>query len=204
MRPVSDAQVRRMMGRDEQGRTDRTGRDEGGQHRKTARRYLAGAKLPSEMKQPRTWRTRPDPFAEDWPAVTEPLATTPRLQALTVLELLAAKRPGRDDETHLRMLQRRVRRWRAERGPAREVWFTQAHRAGEAAQTDFTSMAELGVTLAGQVFAHLLCVTVLPYGNEIGTGRSRKGIVREEDIRALGANLRWTSASSADVAMSAW
>jgi hypothetical protein len=45
------------------------------------------------------------------------------------------------------------------------VWFTQAHRPGEAAQTDFTSTAELGVTLAGQVFAHLLCVTVLPYSN---------------------------------------
>src|SRR5258707_7731672 len=133
--------------------------------RKTARRYVAAAKLPSEMKQPRTWRTRPDPFAEDWPAVTEMLATTPGLQALTVLELLTLKQPGRYNETHLRTLQRRVRRWRAEHGPAREVWFTQAHRPGEAAQTDFTSTAELGVTLGGQVFAHLLCVTVLPYSN---------------------------------------
>jgi hypothetical protein len=104
---------------------------------------VTAAKLPSEMKQPRTWRTRPDPFAEDWPAVTDLLATTPGLQALTVLELLTVKHPGRYDETHLRTLQRRVRRWRAEHGPAREVWFTQAHRPGEAAQTDFTSTAEL-------------------------------------------------------------
>ena len=50
-------------------------------------------------------------------------------------------------------------------GPEREIWFTQAHRPGEAAQTDFTSTPELGVTLAGQVFIHLLCVTVLPYSN---------------------------------------
>ena len=106
-----------------------------------------------------------NPFAEDWPAVTDLLATTPGLQALTVLEVLTVKHPGRYDETHLRTLQRRVRRWRAEHGPAREVWFTQAHRPGEAAQTDFTSTAELGVTLAGQMFAHLLCVTVLPYSN---------------------------------------
>ena len=41
----------------------------------------------------------------------------------------------------------------------------QRHRAGEAAQTDFTRTAELGVTIAGQVFLHLLCVFVLPYSN---------------------------------------
>lgn len=165
MRPVSDAQVRRMM--EEMSKDGQIGRAamKADMDRKTARRYLTAAKLPSEMKQPRTWRTRPNPFEEDWPAVTEMLATTPGLQALTVLELLTLKRPGRYDETHLRTLQRRVRRWRAEHGPAREVWFTQAHRPGEAAQTDFTTTTELGVTLAGQLFAHLLCVTVLPYSN---------------------------------------
>jgi hypothetical protein len=136
-----------------------------GMDRKTARRYAAAAKLPSEMKQPRWWRTRPDPLAQDWPAVAAMLAETPELDARTVLELLMEQAPGRYSEAHLRTLQRRVRRWRAEHGPAREVWFTQAHRPGEAAQTDFTSATELGVTLAGQVFAHLLCVTVLPYSN---------------------------------------
>jgi hypothetical protein len=133
--------------------------------RKTARRYVAAGKLPSEMKQPRWWRTRPDPFAEDWPAVAAMLAEMPGLEAQTVLDLLEAKQPGRYNETHLRTLQRRIHRWRAEHGPDREVWFTQAHRPGEAAQTDFTSTAELGVTIAGQVFLHLLCVTVLPYSN---------------------------------------
>jgi hypothetical protein len=165
LRSVSDAQVRRLM--EEMSKDGQIGRAamKADMDRTTARRYVAAAKLPSEMKQPRAWRTRPDPFAEDWPAVTEMLATTPGLQALTVLELLAVKRPGRYDQTQLRTLQRRVRRWRAEHGPAREVWFTQAHRPGEAAQTDFTSTTELGVTLVGQVFAHLLCVTVLPYSN---------------------------------------
>jgi hypothetical protein len=133
--------------------------------RKTARRYVAAGKLPSEMKQPRWWRTRPDPFAEDWPAVAAMLAEMPGLEAQTVLDLLEAKQPGRYNETHLRTLQRRIHRWRAEHGPDREIWFTQAHRPGEAAQTDFTSTAELGVTIAGQVFLHLLCVTVLPYSN---------------------------------------
>jgi hypothetical protein len=39
------------------------------------------------------------------------------------------------------------------------------HRAGEAAQTDFTSTTELAVTIAGHVFLHLLCVVVLPFSN---------------------------------------
>ncbi len=133
--------------------------------RKTARRYVSAAKLPSEMKEPRWWRTRQDPFGDDWPTVAELLAATPGLEAQTVLELMEAKWPGRYNETHLRTLQRRIRRWRAEHGPAREIWFTQAHRPGEAAQTDFTSTGELRITLAGQPFLHLLCVTVLPYSN---------------------------------------
>jgi len=133
--------------------------------RKTARRYVAAGKLPSTMKEPRRWLTRQDPFAEDWPTVAEMLADTPGLEAQTVLELLELKQPGRYNETHLRTLQRRIRRWRAEHGPDREIWFTQAHRPGEAAQTDFTTTMELGVTIGGQVFLHLLCVTVLPYSN---------------------------------------
>src|SRR6266508_3178115 len=39
------------------------------------------------------------------------------------------------------------------------------HRPGEAAQTDFTNANELGVTVAGLVLAHLLCVFVLPFSN---------------------------------------
>jgi hypothetical protein len=165
LRPVTDAQVRRLM--EEMSKDGHIGQAamKAGMDRKTARRYVSTAKLPSEMREPRWWRTRQDPFAEDWPAVAEMLAATPGLEAQTVLELLEAKQPGRYNETHLRTLQRRIRRWRAEHGPARDIWFTQAHRPGEAAQTDFTSTAELGVTLAGQVFLHLLCVTVLPYSN---------------------------------------
>jgi hypothetical protein len=165
LRLVSDAQVRRLM--EEMSKDGQIGRAamKADMDRKTARRYVAAAKLPTEMKEPRWWRTRRDPFVEDWPAVTVMLAATPGLEAQTVLELLETQQPGRYSETHLRTLQRRIRLWRAERGPDREVWFTQAHRPGEAAQTDFTSTGELGVTIAGQAFAHLLCVTVLPYSN---------------------------------------
>lgn len=82
--------------------------------------------MPSEKREPRWWRTRQDPFSEDWPAVAEMLAATPGLEAQTVLELLEAKQPGRYNETHLRTLQRRIRRWRAEHGPDREIWFSNA------------------------------------------------------------------------------
>jgi len=165
LKPVTDAQVRRLM--EEMSKTGQIGQAamKAGMDRKTGRRYIAAGKLPSEMRQPRWWRTRHDPFAEDWPAVAKLLEDTPGLEAQTVLELLEVKQPGRYNESHLRTLQRRIRRWRAEYGPAREIWFTQAHRPGEAAQTDFTSTTELGVTLAGQLFMHLLCVTVLPYSN---------------------------------------
>lgn len=165
MKPVTDAQVRRLMEEmSKSGKVDQAAM-KAGMDRKTGRRYIAAGKLPSEMRQPRWWRTRHDAFSEDWPAVAKLLEETPGLEAQTVLELLEAKQPGRYNESHLRTLQRRIRRWRAEYGPAREIWFTQAHRPGEAAQTDFTSTAELGVTLAGQLFMHLLCVTVLPYSN---------------------------------------
>src|SRR5205814_5892857 len=35
----------------------------------------------------------------------------------------------------------------------------------EAAQTDFTWMTELAITIAGQLFVHMLCVMVLPFSN---------------------------------------
>ena len=73
--------------------------------------------------------------------------------------------PGRYEPGQLRTLQRRVRQWRAQQGPDQEVFFAQAHRPGEAAQTDFTETSIAGVTIAGEVFVHLLCVFVLPYSN---------------------------------------
>jgi hypothetical protein len=133
--------------------------------RKTARKYIATGKLPSEMKTPRTWRTRDDPFEEDWATIVAMLEETPALEAKTIFEQLVAKTPGRYQDGQLRTLQRHIRRWRASSGPEREVFFPQEHRPGEAAQTDFTHATELGVTIAGEVFAHMLCVFVLPFSN---------------------------------------
>jgi hypothetical protein len=132
---------------------------------KTARKYFKAGKLPSEMIAPRDWRTREDPFQEDWPTIVELLKTDPQLEAKTIFEHLCEKRPEHYQDGQLRTLQRHVKQWRAAEGPEKRVFFQQAHRPGEAAQTDFTSTSELGITIAGALFVHLLCVFVLPYSN---------------------------------------
>jgi hypothetical protein len=45
------------------------------------------------------------------------------------------------------------------------VYFSQEHRPGEALQTDFTWATELGITIGGEAFPHMLCHCVLPYSN---------------------------------------
>lgn len=162
---VSDAQVRRLM--EEKAKSGKVGLAamRAGMDRKTARKYLAEGKVPSELKKQRTWRTRPDPFAEDWPGLEALLRDAPELEAKTLFEHLAAQRPGKYEPGQLRSLQRRVQEWRAKSGPEREVYFAQQHRPGEAMQTDFTHCEELAVTIAGEAFPHLLCHTVLPFSN---------------------------------------
>ena len=132
---------------------------------KTARKYVSIGKLPSELKSARDWRTRPDPFEEHWPQIEQRLRETPELEAKTLFELLAEEHPDRYAAGQLRTLQRRIHLWRAQQGPDKEVMLAQRHRPGEAAQTDFTWASELGVTIAGQLFLHMLCVFVLPYSN---------------------------------------
>ena len=95
----------------------------------------------------------------------EQLETAPELEAKTLFEALQDQHPGRYQDGQLRTLQRRVRQWRAEHGPDKEVFFPQEHRPGEAAQLDFTHATSLGVTILGVAFAHLLCHVVLPYSN---------------------------------------
>jgi hypothetical protein len=162
---TTDGQVRKLM--EELSKHGRVGLAamRAGVDRKTARKYATAGKLPSELVAPRTWRTRLDPFADDWPALAARLDAEPGLEAKTLFELLVEEYPGRYEPGQLRTLQRRVRLWRAQQGPAREVMFTQAHRPGEAGQTDFTETASLSITIGGEVFVHLLCVFVLPFSN---------------------------------------
>jgi len=132
---------------------------------RTVLSYERRGGLPSQFKQPRTYRSRPDPFAEDWPWVTALLKDDPALQGQTLFGLLCERHPGRYQEGQLRTLQRHIAAWRAQYGPDREVIFAQVHEPGEAAQSDFTHMTSLGVTLGGVPFPHLVYHLVLVYSN---------------------------------------
>ncbi len=167
---VTDVQVRRLM--EEHAKHGKVGLASmrSGMHRNTAARYLSLGRLPSELKPERTWRTREDPFASDWPELAARLEEAPELEAKALFEDLLGRAPGRYHPGQVRTLQRRVRTWRAQHGPPKEVFFAQEHRPGEAMQTDFTWMTELGITIAGEAYPHMLCHPVLPYSNwEWGT-----------------------------------
>ena len=49
-----------------------------------------------------------------------------------------------------------MRDYRALHGPDREAFFEQVHPPGRKAQVDFTHCSELGVSIAGQPFRHML------------------------------------------------
>jgi len=166
---VTDRQVRRLMESLGKGKSLAVAAAKADMDEKTARKYRALGKLPSEIKVDYTWRTREDPFAEVWEEVKKKLEINPGLEAKTLFEDLQRRYPGRFADGQLRTLQRRVKIWRALEGPPKEVFFTQVHNPGELCQSDFTHMNALGVTIQGQPFDHLIYHFVLTYSNW-GTG----------------------------------
>ncbi|HEX7512400.1 MAG TPA: IS21 family transposase [Candidatus Methylomirabilis sp.] len=134
-----------------------------GMTEKTARKFRELGGVPE--RAPRTYRTREDPFEAVWPEVEKLLEVSPGLEALTIFEALRQREDVTFSDGQLRTLQRRIRRWRASRGPEKEVMFPQEHRPGEAGQSDFTDMTALAVTIGGERFDHLLYHFVLPYSN---------------------------------------
>jgi hypothetical protein len=162
---VSDQQVKRLWRLSGQKLLLETAAAKAGLDPKTARKYLQDRRLPSEMRQKHTWRTRPDPFADHWEEIRQRLAVEPGLQAKTLFAYLQQTYPGRFTDGQVRTLQRRINYWRATEGPPREVFFAQEHRPGELCQSDFTHCRELGVTINGQAFPHLLYHFVLSYSN---------------------------------------
>ena len=132
---------------------------------RTARYWQSGA-LPSTAKAARTWRTREDPFADVWESEVVPQLvadTEGRLQVLILFTALCRRYPGCFQPGQLRTLQRRVRDWRVEHGPDREVYFEQEAVPGREAAFDFTDASSLGVTIRGVPFPHLLFEWVLSY-----------------------------------------
>ena len=132
---ITDVQVRYLRKLLNLGKSLKVAAMRAGMDEKSARKYRAAAKLPSEREDwPRTWRTREDPFTEVWDELREMLEITPGLQAKTLFAWLQQKYPGRFQEGQLRTLQRRLRQWRATAGPAKEVFFAQIHHPGRLAR----------------------------------------------------------------------
>ena len=68
---ITDAQVRKLMTEKVETGKIEVAALRSGMSRNTATKYLKGGKLPSELQPLRTWRTRTDIFAEDWPEIEQ-------------------------------------------------------------------------------------------------------------------------------------
>lgn len=128
---------------------------------RTARNYLkVGGIMTSETTKNSAKRI--DVFDGVWSELEGMLSIDPGLQVKTLMHMLMER-----DEvftwSHLRTLQRRVREWRALKGPERDVIFRQVHQPGKQSQSDWTHCTELQVTINGSLFPHMLFHFMLPY-----------------------------------------
>src|SRR3954470_16907926 len=121
----------------------------------TAYRLDKDPRLPSQKKVPRG-RRRPDPLASVWDSEIVPLLqAAPSLRPVALFEEIIRRHPELGPGIR-RTLERRVRSWRALHGPEQEVIFRQVHEPGRMGLSDFTDMADLSVTVAGQPLDHRL------------------------------------------------
>ena len=160
-----DTEVKLYMQERRKGSTQRVAAARAGISERTGRTYERQGKLPSQRKRPHDWSSRPNPFEQDWPWVIEQLQRDPALQGTTLFALLCEQHPERYRSTQVRTLQRHIAVWKALHGPEQEVIFEQRHTPGERAQSDFTHMDDLKVTLGGEAFPHLIYHFVLTYSN---------------------------------------
>ncbi len=121
----------------------------------TAYRYEQHHQLPSSQKQARG-RRRPDPLIDFFDAEVVPmLKAAPGLRAVAIFEEMQRRHPSLSAGAR-RTLERRIRCWRAVHGADQEVIFRQVHEPGRMGLSDFTDMADLGVTIAGLPLDHRL------------------------------------------------
>ena len=185
-----------------EGKTQEAAAAAAGMIVRSARRWQEGP-VPSARRQPRDWRTRPDPFAAVWEAEIVPLLQADKnskLQARTILDELERAHPGEFGQGQLRTLQRRIRDWRALHGPDKEVFFEQEHPPGREAQLDFTHGTELEVTIGGVGFVHLLFQLIFCY-----SGWRYVCVALAETFEALSEGLQnalWAAGGSPSVARS--
>jgi len=162
---VTDQQVKRLFKLDKTEPTRAIAAAKAGMCPKTARKYLKAGKLSSQMKTERIHRTRKDPFEDDWPEIERMLKQDESLLGTTIFDYFQREKPGHYQEGQLRTLQRRIKNWKALKGPVKEVFFPQERHPGVQCQSDFTCMNSLGVKIANQPHDHIFYHFVLPYSN---------------------------------------
>src|SRR6266536_2202149 len=90
-----DTEVKLYMQERRKGTAQRLAAARAGMSERTARKYEKAAQLPSQLKRPHTWATRPNPFEQDWEWVVEQLKRDPALQGSTLFGLLCERHPDR-------------------------------------------------------------------------------------------------------------
>src|ERR1700712_2981975 len=123
----------------------------------TATAYLLDKELHLRpVSKPPRERRRPDPLLSIWDSEVVPmLAAAPGLRAVAIIEEMNRRYPGIYLGTR-RTMERRIRGWRGLYGPEQEVIFRQAHAPGRMGLSDFTDMADLAITIAGERLDHRL------------------------------------------------
>jgi hypothetical protein len=137
---------------------------------KTARKYLKNPKQIAESKESHCWRTRHDPFLEDWPVIEQFLSNAPGLKAKTIMDWLIEQYPKKYNQKNLRSLQRRFKEWKALKGHSKKIIFPQILYPGRQSQSDCTCMNSLNITISGEIFNHLLFsfyVAIFLLGNRL-------------------------------------
>ncbi len=123
--------------------------------RATGYRIARDPRLPSMRQAPRG-RRRPDPLGELFEAEIVPMLTSaPGLRPIAIFEEIVRRHPDLGFGIR-RTLERRIRSWRALHGEEQDVIFRQTHEPGRMGLSDFTDMADLGVTIAGAALDHRL------------------------------------------------
>jgi transposase InsO family protein len=121
----------------------------------TAYRFEQDRRLPSDKETVRD-RRRPDPLAAFFDSEVVPMLTAaPGLRAVAIFEEMQRRHPDLSAGIR-RTLERRIRAWRSLHGAEQEVIFRQVHEPGQMGLSDFTDMADLGVTIVGERLDHRL------------------------------------------------
>ncbi len=101
---VTDEQVRLLMKLINKEQKFQTAAAKAGMSGRTARKYRRRGRLPSQIKAVHDWRTREDPFQEDWPWIKDLLEYNHGLEAKSIFDALQRIHPGKYQDGQLRTL----------------------------------------------------------------------------------------------------